>query len=91
MLKETIAWLSRTSIKGAGQEMPQNDGVYNLAGTTRRTSTTPAPQLRGPIHGAHAARACIASTIPSVIDCFSRRNLRGPAEDVLAECAAEKV
>lgn len=82
VLQESVAWLSRTIMKGAGQEMPLN---------ARRKSTTPGPQLQGPNHGAHVARACIAATLPSVINCFSRRNLRGPAEKVLAECAVRKV
>lgn len=91
VLKESVAWLSRTIVKGAGHDVPQNNGGDTLPKAVRGKGTTPAPQFHGPNHGAHAARACIASTVPPVIDCFSRRNLRGPAEDVLAECAARKV
>lgn len=79
------------TVKGAGDVIAPNEGAYNVASAARRISAPPPPQLHGPNQGAHAARACIASTVPSVIDCCSRRNLRGRAEDVLAECAIRKV
>lgn len=82
VLKASVSWLSRTLVKGVEQETVQNDGKKNF---------TPAAQLKGPGHGSHAARACIASTVPSVIDCFSRIGLRGPAEDVLHACAGARV
>lgn len=56
--------------------------------TPAATMVSPPPQLQGPGHDFHAARACVASMLPSVIDCCSRESLRGSAEDVLAECAA---
>lgn len=82
VLKASVSWLSRTLVQGVGRGVVQVDGEKN---------STPAAQLKGPGHGSHAARACIASTVPSVIDCFSRIGLRGPAEDVLAACAGAKV
>eukprot|EP00752_Nemacystus_decipiens_P014589 g12992.t1 len=89
VLKESIAWLSLTTVDGEG-ERADTKGAYNLGDAARRTSTPQEPPLHGPNQGVHAARACIAATVPCVLDCFSRRNLRGPAEDVLAECTARQ-
>ena len=52
--------------------------------------TAPRPQFQAPGH-LDTMRACIASTVSSVIDCFSRESLRGPAEDVLSACAGGQV
>lgn len=81
-MKASIAWLSRTIEKGVRQGAVQNDGEKN---------PTPATQTNGPGHGSDAARVCITSTVPSVIDCFTRIDLRGSAEDILAACASAKV
>lgn len=78
VLKEATSWLSRTHAEGQLS--------YG------RTNTKPTQaQFRGPGHRSHAARACIASIVPSVLDCFSKECLRGPAREVLIECAAGQV
>lgn len=78
VLKESLSWLVRNY--GKGQELEFGKSI--------RPGQA---QLQEPGHGSHVARDCVASTLPAVIDCFSRASLRGPAEDVLAECVAEQV
>ncbi|CAM9460501.1 unnamed protein product [Scytosiphon promiscuus] len=97
VLKESVSWLSRigeAAAKGHHQSRANTPpGTPTPQETTTATAppasagSPPLPQLHGPGHDVHAARACIASILPSVIDCCSRESLRDSVEGVLAECA----
>lgn len=78
-------------MEGAGQETSQDSSKRSSFGANGSIGTASVPRSQGPSHDVPTMRACIGSTVSSVIDCFSRENLRGPAEDVLRACAGGQV
>lgn len=87
VLKDSVSWLCRT--RSQGEEL-QKGIVQSEKHATSKTTAAMAPQPNASEHDSHAATACVASTVPVVIDCFSRDRLRAPAEDVLAKFAVEE-
>ncbi|CAM9143750.1 unnamed protein product [Ectocarpus fasciculatus] len=81
VLKDSVSWLCRTRSQ---EEELEKGVVQSEKHTTSKTTAAMAPQPNAAGNGSHAATACVASTVPVVIDCFSRDRLRAPAEDVLA-------
>ncbi|CAM9098373.1 unnamed protein product [Ectocarpus sp. 4 AP-2014] len=84
VLKDSVSWLCRT--RSQGEEL-EAGVVQSEKHSTSKTTTAMAQQPNASGHGSHATTACVASTVPVVIDCFSRDRLRAPAEDVLAKIA----
>lgn len=87
VLKDSVSWLCRTRSQ---REELETEVVQSKTHSPSKTTAAMAPQPNASGHGSHAATACVASTVPVVIDCFSRDRLRAPAGDVLAKFAVEK-
>ncbi|CAB1120149.1 unnamed protein product [Ectocarpus sp. CCAP 1310/34] len=86
VLKDSVSWLCQTR----SQVELETEVVQSGTHSPSKTKAAMAPQPNASGHGSHAATACVASTVPVVIDCFSRDRLRAPAEDVLAKFAVEE-